>query len=126
MNYIAIVAAALVAFIISAVYYSAFAKSLATLSAAYANSTSMPPWKIGIELGRNVVLASVIACIAWMSGKDTWTDGVALGALLWLGFPVVLWTGAVIWEKVPLKLAAIHSGDWLLKLIIVSVIVSLF
>jgi hypothetical protein len=60
-----------------------------------------------------------------MSGKDTWTDGVALGALLWLGFPVVLWTGAVIWEKVPLKLAAIHSGDWLLKLIIVSVIVSL-
>jgi hypothetical protein len=42
------------------------------------------------------------------------------------GFPVVLLSGSVIWEKVPAKLAAMHSGDWLVKLLVVSVIVSVW
>jgi hypothetical protein len=38
----------------------------------------------------------------------------------------VLLTGSVIHENVPWKLAAIHAGDWLVKLVVVTVIVSLW
>jgi Protein of unknown function (DUF1761) len=56
----------------------------------------------------------------------TGTGAVRLGLALWIGFPVVLWTGAVTWERVPPKLAAIHAGDWLLKLLVIAAIVSVW
>jgi hypothetical protein len=46
-----------------------------------------------------------------------------LGALLWIGFPLILLTGSVIHERVPWRLAAIHAGDWMVKLVLISVIV---
>jgi hypothetical protein len=39
---------------------------------------------------------------------------------------VVLLIGSVQWEKVPPMLAAIHTGDWLLKLLIITLIVTLW
>ena len=68
----------------------------------------------------------MIAGLASATGTDTWTDGVLLGLALWVGFPLVLWIGAVIHESTPLKLAAIHAGDWLVKLPLVAVIVSIW
>jgi hypothetical protein len=43
---------------------------------------------------------------------------------LWARFPAVLLTGSVVHEKVPWKLAAIHSGDWLVKLLIITGVVA--
>jgi hypothetical protein len=44
---------------------------------------------------------------------------------LWLGFPLVLLTGSMIWDRVPTVTALLHAGDWLLKLLVISVIVGL-
>jgi len=57
---------------------------------------------------------------------DQWTDGLVLGLALWIGFPFVLWTGAMLHENTPLELAAIHAGDWLVKLLLIGVIVSIW
>jgi hypothetical protein len=51
---------------------------------------------------------------------------VCLGLAVWAGFPLVLWMGAVIWENTPPGLAVIHGGDWLVKLLVVAVIVSVW
>jgi len=48
---------------------------------------------------------------------------VAAAVVAWVGFPVVLLAGSVLHERVPWRLAAIHAGDWLLKLIAVTLIV---
>jgi len=29
---------------------------------------------------------------------------------LWIGFPVIILTGSVLWENIPWKLAAIHAA----------------
>jgi hypothetical protein len=42
-----------------------------------------------------------------------------------LAFPVVLLTGSVMWEKVAPVTAAMHSGDWLLKLALIAVAIGL-
>ncbi len=38
----------------------------------------------------------------------------------------MLLAGSVIWENVPWKLAALHAGDWLVKLLVIAVIVSVW
>lgn len=128
MNWLAVVVAAMAAVALSTVYYMAFGKQMATLHPAYAEpqAAAPQPWKIGVEVVRSLVLAAVVACLAIGFGASNAADAVGLGLLLWIGFPVVLWTGAIVWEKVPPKLAAIHAGEWLLKLVLIALIVSLW
>jgi hypothetical protein len=83
-----------------------------------------PPWKLGAELARCLLVAAVVAGLAAQAAIDDWAGGVLLGLALWIGLPLVLWTGAIIHEDTPWKLAAIHAGDWLAKLVLVAVIVS--
>jgi hypothetical protein len=58
-----------------------------------------------------VVLAVLVAGLASRGKIEDAGGGLLLGLALWVGFPFVLWTGAIIWENTPWKLAAIHSGD---------------
>ena len=114
--------------VVSCVCEIAFTRQLAELSPAYADpsETRPPPAKLGLELVRNLVLATVIAVLVSELALTDLAVGSLLGLGLWVGFPVVLWTGAVMWEKVPVRLAVIHAGDWLLKLLIIAVILTLW
>jgi hypothetical protein len=115
------------AVVVSTVWYSAFGKQLAELSPAYADAASNarpPAWKVAVELLRSLVVASVLAGLASLLDIEEWTGAAQLGLAMWVGFPVVLLVGSVIWERVPPKLAAIHAGDWLVKLLVLSAIVS--
>ena len=73
-----------------------------------------------------MVVAAVVAGLARQGKIDPWTGGLLLGLALWMGFPFVLWTGAISWENTPRMLAAIHAGDWLVKLLVIAVIVSVW
>ena len=44
----------------------------------------------------------------------------------WVGFPVILLLGSVVHEKVPWRLAVLHAGDWLVKLLLIAVIVGVW
>jgi len=50
---------------------------------------------------------------------------VAAAVVAWVGFPVIVLSGSVLHERVPWRLAAIHAGDWLMKLIAITLIVGL-
>ena len=112
---LAILAAAVACFVVGAVYY-------ALLSGPDGGET--PPWKLGVEVLRCLVLALVIAGLAAQGGIDEPAGGLLLGLALWVGFPLVLWTGAIVWEGTPVRQAALHGGDWLAKLLVLGVIVS--
>jgi hypothetical protein len=45
---------------------------------------------------------------------------------LWVGFPLVLWVGAVVHEDTPVRLAAIHEGDWLVKLLVITLLIGIW
>jgi peptidoglycan/LPS O-acetylase OafA/YrhL len=72
---------------------------LAAVSDAAAAGEQPPPWKLAVELLRSLVVAAVVAGLAAQGEIDDWTGGLVLGLALWIGFPVVLWTGAMIWER---------------------------
>lgn len=126
LNYLAILAATIAVFVVSSVYYVTLSGRLARLSPAYADATSPRPWELALELVRSLVVASVVAGLAAALDIRDVPGAALLAVALWIGFPVVLLAGAVLHENVPSRLAAIHAGDWLLKLLVIGLIVSLW
>jgi len=68
----------------------------------------------------------VVAGLADLVGAVDLVAALALAAALWIAFPVMILAGSVIHENVPARLAAIHAGDWLIKLAVITVIVSVW
>jgi len=79
INLLAVLAATLVAFVLSSTYYSVFAAELADVSDAAASGEQPPPWKLGVELLRSLTLAAVVAGLASQGRIDEWTGGLVLG-----------------------------------------------
>jgi hypothetical protein len=121
-----VLVAAVVAFILSGIWYGAFGSRLAALHEAYAQPSRSRAATAVVELVRNLVLALVTAGIADRIGVSGVAGGLLLGLVVWVGFPAVILAGSVFHEKVPLQLAAIHAGDWLLKLLAVTAIVGVW
>ena len=76
-----------------------------------------------VVFGQCLVVAFVVAYVLGLRLGGDWKSGLWIGFLLWLGLSAVQWIGSMLWEKVPLKMAAIHAGDWLVKLLIIAAIV---
>lgn len=122
----AVAVAAATSFLISSVWYAGFGRSLARLSDAYASTSRPPAWRALLELARATILAAVLAVAADRLGVTGVPSAIVVALLAWTGFPLVLLSGSVLHERVPWRLAAIHAGDWLLKLVAISLIVGLW
>jgi predicted Co/Zn/Cd cation transporter (cation efflux family) len=123
INFLAIVVAAVAAFVASAVWYTAFANPMANLSDSAESGT--PVWTMLFVIAQSLVVAFMIAYVASHLGIASLSGAVGLGALLWV-FPAAILLGSVVHEGVPLALASIHAGDWLAKLILITTIVSIW
>jgi hypothetical protein len=113
-------------FVLGVVYYGVLGAQLTRVSDAAGSDVKAPPWALGVEVVRCVVLAAVVAGLAARAHVESWAGGLVLGLALWIGFPVVLWIGAIVHENTRWRLAAIHAGDWLVKLLAVGVVVSVW
>jgi hypothetical protein len=126
LNYPAILAAAIAVFVFAAIYYGALAAEGAKLGAVWAQRSRPPAWLLLLELIKAVVVATVVAGLIVLLGITDPIGGLELGLALWVAFPVVLLLGSVTQENVPWRLAAIHAGDWLVKLLVVAIIVGVW
>ncbi len=124
---LAIVACAVVAFVVSSVWYVAFSKLRATVLGFNVSEERKPkPRNILLELLRTIVLAYLFAVVLSRMRSSDLRASLELGLLLWLAFPVILLGGSVMWDKAPGKLALVHAGDWLIKLMIIAFIIGLW
>lgn len=114
VNYLAVGVVSVAAFVLSTVYYLAFGKVRAA-ELGHDVPSRPAPWQVLAELLRNVVLALVLALLHVGPGG---------ALLLWLAFPVVLLTGSVMWDRAPRRLAVVHAGDWLLKLLLMTLVLA--
>lgn len=131
INYLAITVAVVLAVLFSAIYYFILNKQVVALRATKLNKkedvrTTATPNKIIIEILRTFVLALVIAYAIQLLNLMYVNQALLLAFWLWLGFPVVLLIGSVIHEHFPGRLAAIHAGDWLVKLLIIATILTVW
>ena len=78
------------------------------------------------EIARTLVITYVLARLIALLGNGNWKGAVGLGLWLWFGFSAMMWVGAIMWEKTPWQIAAIHSGDWLVKTVLIAAILGLW
>jgi hypothetical protein len=125
-QFLALIAAVVAAFVASSLLYSPliFGKQFLELSGAGLNPDHAGA-KIAGEIFRNIVLACVVARLILLLKPSDWKHALGLGALLWIGFPVLLLSGSVMWQNVPWMLAVIHAGDWFVKLLLMTAILGL-
>lgn len=125
INYWAILVVVAAAFVLSSVYYSVFGKARAEMLGEAAEQRPQL-WKICVELVRSLVLGTVLAVFVAHQDITGLGDGLVLACLAWLGFPAVLLSGSVIWDNVPWRVAVLHGGDWLVKIFMMSAVLSVW
>ena len=131
INYLAVIVAAVAAFVVGSLWYSPFLFGNAWMELRGMNPGAMadmtiPAWQTLGEFVRSLVVAYVLARFVVLLGVVNRRDAVQLGAWVWIGFPAMLLVGSVMWENVPWMLAAIHAGDWLVKILLVAVILGVW
>lgn len=126
MSYLPVLVAVVAGFGFSSVWYVLFGGTWGRLRAANPESVAdmhrAPAWKKLAELLRCLILALVLARLVSLYSSGDWWSALQLGVWLWIGFPVVLLSGSILWENTHWKIAAIHAGDWLGKLLLMTVI----
>ncbi len=122
MPALGITVATIAAFIISFAFY---ALAPAPPTAEPASEERPRPWQIAIELLRSAIISGLVAGLLLAADWGGPRQGALLALALW-ALPVVLLAGSVLWEKVPVRSAALHAGDWLIKLVAIGSILGLF
>jgi hypothetical protein len=84
---------------------------------------TMPFGKMAIELVRCFILSYMVAHLITNMELHHLKSAVHAGLFYWAAFPVMFLVGPVNWENMSWKLAAIHAGDWLVKLLLIPIIV---
>ena len=125
-NYWAIVVAGLAAFVMSSLYYSPLLLGNVWRAVDPVDKAGVTPsiLKAVGELFRTIIITLVIARLMALIGGSDWKSAVCLALWLWLGFSGMMWVGAIMWEQTPWQIAAIHSGDWLVKTVLIASILS--
>ena len=125
-----VLVATLVVFVVGWLWYSPllFFKPWMQLRGkdpAAAMTGKMPVGKMVAELIRCFVFAWLVAHLVTYNEVHHIASAVHWSFIYWVAFPLVMVSGAVIWEDMNKTVAAIHAGEWLVKLLLVSVIIVL-
>jgi hypothetical protein len=131
INFLAVIAAAIAAFIISGLWYSPvlFGKQwlvLRGIDPATLKDTKLHPQEIIGELLRTFIIAVVLAHFVVLLAIVSFWGGLNLAIWIWVGFYAMILAGSVIHDKVPFKLAAIHAGDGLVRIILMTIIIAIW
>lgn len=129
VSYLAMVIALFAAIVVSSLWYSplVFGKQWMELSGrdpAAATASTTHAWKILIDLVREFIVIYVLARLVTSLEIVDWGDALNFGFWMWLGFPVQMLVGASLWDNKPWALGMIHAGDWLMKMILISLILA--
>jgi hypothetical protein len=130
INYLAVAVAAVAAFVVGAAWYSPllFGRAYIALRGLSPNAAAKRP-PAGEMLGefvRYLVVGFVLAYFVVRLGIADWMGALQLALFIWVGFQATLLLGAVIHEKMPWKLYAIHAGDALVKTLLMTIILGVW
>jgi hypothetical protein len=122
-----VAAAAVLTFVIGAVWYGAvFGSAAAAINPAYTEAAGAGPQVsvIAFEALRCVVLAATLAVFIRWTGVSSPSEALLLAIVVWAGFQVSGFAGGVLHESYPVRLYAIHMGDALVKVVAASLVIT--
>jgi hypothetical protein len=120
MNHWAILVAALIQFVLGALWYSLF--FVKPWMALTGHTKGTKPKGLAAAMASSVVSALLLpfflAHIVYWSGAETVGAGCFVALVCWLGFVVIPSFAETIYEQRPYPLFAINTGYWLCTMLI--------
>ena len=128
INLVAVLGAAVLAFVIGGLWYSPmlFGRPYLTLRGLDPTANvAMPVGEVVGELGRWLLITVVLAALMPHAGVNSIQTAVLFGLTMWVIIYSAL-AGSVIHEEYPWRVYAIHAGDGLVKLVTITAILGLW
>jgi hypothetical protein len=127
VSYLWIVIAAVVMWLLGALWYGViFKKSWHKLVFAEGEKPKNAVFAMAASLVACLLLAFVLAHIIEMAGTKVFTGGFKMGVICWLGFMAPPLFAQHVWEGRRANLFAINAGYWLLAMAIGGAILAAF
>lgn len=129
VNYLAVVAAAVIALVIGFVWYSppVFGNRwMAYLGTTQAQLGNPGPTGMAVGIVASLLNAWVLAVLSLNLGGKSITDGIILGALAWLGFMATITAAQISFEKKPWGLWLVNNAHNLLVQVLMAAIVTIW
>jgi hypothetical protein len=129
VNYLAVVVAALVNYVIGSLWYGViFSKSWMKLAGM--KEMKVTAVSVIVALVGAFFTAYILAHAVIFAGSYMKTSGIGLGLTTglfnWLGFIAPVTIGVVIYEKKPFMLWVLTNAYWLISLLVMGVILALW
>ncbi len=125
-NYWAILVVSIIGYIIPMIWYSSalFGKEWLRLS----KLKSMKPSGGVILVGfiTTLIFNAVLALIVAYTGVDTFSQGMAVAFLVWIGFIATTLMGSVLYNKSPVALYLINVTQYLISMLIAGGILAVW
>ena len=130
INYLAVLAAAVATFVVGGLWYSPLLfgntyLALRGLDPAAASQTAMSVGEVVAEFARWLLVAFVLARLMALLGIASLSSTLTFGLWMWLAIYTAL-AGSVLHESTPWRLYAIHVGDGLVKIVLITTIIGLW
>lgn len=130
VNFLAVLAAAVVSFVFGGVWYGALAKHWAQASGrehgSFKESLGLYLLTIGAQIVMAGMLGSALAYLVRAGVAGSVVTGMVAGAGLWFGFVVTTMTVNYAFHGAEPKLSLIDGGHWLGVLLIQGAILGLW
>jgi len=125
MNYLAVLIAAIAAFIIGAIYYGVLGKPWMKAARIDPASAQMSPVLFAISFGSELVMATMVAGVVGhlSPGDVTLVNGIASAFFLWLGFVATTLVVNHRYQGFGWDLSLIDGVHWLLVLLAMGAII---
>ncbi len=129
INWLAVIAAAIIRLAVGAVWYSPVAFGpiwLKTVGLTQDQMMGAMPRAIAVDAIGSLVMAFILLHAVVYAGGDTLLLGAAIGALNWLGFVAVVLIATNVYEQRPLRSAYISAGFNLVALIVMGAVLAVW
>ena len=124
VSYLAVIVTGLLAFGLSLLWYSPLLFGDIWARFRNASTAGAPMWKFFVAPLRELITAAVVAFLVVRVKPKDWKRSLLLAFVLWFGFYAVQMAGAVIWDNMPWQLGSVHAGDWLMKMLFITLALS--
>lgn len=126
INPVAIGVTGITAFLLSILWYSPLL--FGSIWEQYRNppNPDIPQWTMAFAPLREIIASFVLARLIVLTGLTNWKVTTRLMLLLWVAFHVVGMAGAVLWDNMQWQLGAVHAGDWLMKMLYMGIVLTLW
>ena len=126
LNYWAVVVTGVAAFFLSIMWYSPL--FFGKIWEQYRNvpNPNIPQWTMAFAPLRELIASYVLATLIVRLDLKDWKVTMQLMLLLWFAFHAVGMAGAILWDNMQWQLGMVHAGDWLMKMLFMGSILTLW